>query len=285
MLYSQTLLMLFAVASAHPALQPRDNLPSNCRYLKNADLATLSQGEMKLILQYFNSMLKGQTVCSVGAQDSNVAWGCDLQKVISGGFFGGLNDAGDPKGSDDSATGSSLNWKPEYVNAVLHVPTPDQQADIGLQAPIVCLGAPPYAQVQIDQDSCKLSNAYTKGSVTDSQTTVSLSITVDESISYSYTTETDMSITTGLSFTEQVGVEGVESESLTASLSVTVGVSISQGTTKTDDQSFGQTIQLSPQRNRVCTLQILQNTCPGTGTLNTPGKQSSSRRHEQLLTS
>lgn len=62
------------LVTALPHLEQRNPLPDGCRYMTNSDFMTLSDGEMQLILQYFNGLLNGEKVCTSNAQDLSVAW-------------------------------------------------------------------------------------------------------------------------------------------------------------------------------------------------------------------
>lgn len=200
-LISLTALLATGLVSALPHLELRNSLPSGCRYMSNSDFITLSDGEMQLILEYFNSQLDGQTVCATGAQDSSVPWGCNLEKVKAGGFFGGLDSSGNDDGSANTASGDSLDWNPDYVNAILHIPTLDQQADYGVQVPVVCLSSA-NANVFFDSDAsaCQYQNSVASGSTVDDGTSVSLQIQQSDSVSYTYTTDSSISIAAGLSY-------------------------------------------------------------------------------------
>jgi hypothetical protein len=112
------------------------------------------------------------------------------------------------------------------------------------------------------------------GGVHGTSAAVTATIKQDTNLAIQVTTTTEQSITAGLSVTvgEEVGVEGIASESVSATASFSYEYSTSSGTsnTITTDNTNTLSITVNPTDGQVCSLVEYDTTCQGTAPVTIP---------------
>ncbi|PWN19630.1 hypothetical protein BCV69DRAFT_299944 [Microstroma glucosiphilum] len=251
---------LFETEPHEGSLHKRNNAPpapAGCRNLVDADLLDVPVPVVSAWLHklYDTSTSWGHTICPTPQGND----------CFDGNSLYAYNGIG----------GGRLDSMPSQLNANIYV------GDAGFytkgwsgQWPTVCMGTANIQPVTFVPSSCSTQSSTLVGGVHGTSAAVTAAIKQDTNLAIQVTTTTEQDITAGLSVTvgEDVGVEGVASESVSATASFSYEYSTTSGTSKTTttDNQNTLSITVNPTDGQVCSLVEYDTTCTGTAPVTIP---------------